>query len=484
MDKIILNNSAKKRKASFRQIILFLKLRGIISLVNSFLKVMETNNRRGAQKTEEYEREDTICTNVYSSKDNKSMHKPLNSEFILYQMLLERVLDEKQPLPEAAQDGLTKYFQPESSSDQRTMKEFDTIYQAEGAIHWYTRKTCIWKILNKALRTHNIDDIQAFAHFIRDLHSQLEDEHEKFAEVQKLSIIKVYRGQFISKDEVNRLKSTKGQLISMNSFVSTSTNKNRSLEFAKSRSPPNDDLTSIFLEINATVKSPNRPFADIRHLSAFTEEEEEFLFMFGCVFRLDNIYFDEKVKLWRAELTLCTDNDEDLKDFVSTVNSQLGEKDKLLSLGTYLFQMHKYDQAEKHYQNILQSRLIDDPIQLAHCHHGLAQVKIVKDEYNLAIENLEKAIDYIVKNNEKRDHPLLSECYNNLGAVYAEQENYPLATHFYDKAFRTTNNVPSVICSNIAQMHFKLNNYKLVLKYLQETLDNQSEEEHSSVANI
>ena len=202
--------------------------------------------------------------------------------------------------------------------------------------------------------------------------------------------------------------------------------------------------------------------------------------MFGCICRLNNIYFDERVKLWRAKLTLCAVNDEDLKDFASILNSQVGDKDKLLSLGTYLFQMHKYDQAENHYQIFLQNNQIDYPIQLAYCHHGLAQVKKVKDEYNLATENLEKAIDYIVKTNENRDHPLLSECYNNLGTIYTEQENYPLATHFYDEAFRIT---PSVTLSNMAQMHFKLKNYKLALKYLQEVLDNQSEEEHSPIAN-
>ena len=50
------------------------------------------------------------------------------------------------------------------------MKEFDTIYKAENTIHWYTRETCIRQILNKALRMHNIDDIQALGKFIRVLH--------------------------------------------------------------------------------------------------------------------------------------------------------------------------------------------------------------------------------------------------------------------------------------------------------------------------
>ena len=112
---------------------------------------------------------------------------------------------------------------------------------------------------------------------------------------KKHQLLQVYRGQFISIDEVNRLKTGKGQLISMNSFLSTSTNKKKALEFATSRSPPNDQLTSILLEIDVNLECLIQDhYADIKHLSAFSEEEE-ILFMFGCVFRIDEIYYDEKL---------------------------------------------------------------------------------------------------------------------------------------------------------------------------------------------
>ncbi|CAF1403434.1 unnamed protein product, partial [Adineta steineri] len=44
-----------------------------------------TDIRPKNDRNENNERVDTMGTNVYSSKDNQSMHNSLNSEFILYQ---------------------------------------------------------------------------------------------------------------------------------------------------------------------------------------------------------------------------------------------------------------------------------------------------------------------------------------------------------------------------------------------------------------
>ncbi len=65
----------------------------------------------------------------------------------------------------------------------------------------------------------NIDLLYLFRFFIRDLRMQLERN-------QCLSHIRVYRGQHMSKEEIEFLKNSVGHLISMNSFLSTSLNQN------------------------------------------------------------------------------------------------------------------------------------------------------------------------------------------------------------------------------------------------------------------
>ena len=119
------------------------------------------------------DRVDTMGTNVYSAKDKDSLHKSLNGEFFLYQILLQRLLDENRPLPAEAKDGLRKFFNPSDPRDEKVMKEFDAEYRCDKAIHWCTRETCVYRILNKTERTQNLDDVVAFAPFIRHRPSSL-----------------------------------------------------------------------------------------------------------------------------------------------------------------------------------------------------------------------------------------------------------------------------------------------------------------------
>ncbi len=433
--------------------------------------MMSRTPRRKQNADKQSDRVDTMGTNVYSAKDNQSMHKSLNGEFILYQVLLHQILDEKDSLS-SNESSLLNYFEPDDIQDKKVMNEFDTSYDPKKAIHWYTRETCIYKILNKALRTQDIDDINPFDSFIRDLNTQLAEQHKLFVKQQTTPFIKVYRGQFISKDEVNRLKSGIGQFISINSFLSTSTNRKKALEFATSRAPPNDTLTSILLEINVDLNTNSKPYADIRDLSAFSEEEE-ILFMLGCVFRIDNIYYDEQTKLWMANLTLCSEDDQDMKNFSSSLDKELKGQ---IAIGYHFIDMLKYDDAQKHFQKILKQNLTKNDIELAYCYYGLAKTNEKQENSNLSIEYLNQALNYLTD-----DHPLISQCYNDLGLIYSNQDNYKTAFEFFDKALQTKNNILSTTYSGLSQVHFQMKNYQIALEYLQKSLQNQSDKDLVSI---
>ncbi|CAF1469955.1 unnamed protein product, partial [Didymodactylos carnosus] len=71
-----------------------------------------------------------------------------------------------------------------------------------------------YHLLNKALRTLDIDLLYLLGFFIRDLREQLE-------QYRSPSPIRIYRTQLMSKTEVQQLDNFRGQLISMNSFLST-----------------------------------------------------------------------------------------------------------------------------------------------------------------------------------------------------------------------------------------------------------------------
>ncbi|CAF1026308.1 unnamed protein product [Adineta steineri] len=427
--------------------------------------------RRKQDPSKQNDRTERMGSVVFSAKDDKSMHKSLNGEFILYQVLLQQILDDKEALL-TNESSLLNYFEPDDIGDKKVMNEFDTSYNSKKAIHWYTRESCIYKILNKALRTQNIDDVSPFYSFIRDLNGQLGEQHKLFVKQQTTSVIKVYRGQLISKDEVNRLKAGIGQFISMNSFLSTSTNKKKALEFATSRAPPNDIVTSILLEITVDLNAKSKPYADIRNLSAFSEEEE-ILFMLGCIFRIDNIYYDEKIKLWMANLTLCSDEDQDMKNLSSSLDGQLKGQNQLIAIGYSFIDMLKYADAQELFEKILKQNLAKNDIEHAYCYHGLAKVNEKQGNSNLSIEHLNKALNYLSKNSSN-DHPLISQCYNDLGLAYSNQNNYETAFKFFDKALQIKNNISSVTYSNLSHVHFQMKHYQLALEYLEKSLQHQS----------
>ena len=102
---------------------------------------------------------------------------------------------------------------------------------------------------------------------------------------QKISLkITVYRGQQLNQNEFRRLISNCGGLISINSFMSTTTNKELASRYAGDWSL-RPMLESRLFEIEAYSQFP---------------EEEEVLFTMGAVFRIKSI--EEQNKVWHVKL--------------------------------------------------------------------------------------------------------------------------------------------------------------------------------------
>ncbi len=73
----------------------------------------------------------------------------------------------------------------------RVIDEFDRDYEKHSPTWWYTRDCFIYRMLNKALRTYDIEMINRFGFFIKDLHLQLQDLHRALPSGN----FTVYRGQ-------------------------------------------------------------------------------------------------------------------------------------------------------------------------------------------------------------------------------------------------------------------------------------------------
>ena len=93
--------------------------------------------------------------------------------------------------------------------------EFEQTYHSDSCISWYTRETFLYKLINQALRTEDVEQLYTFRFYIADLSTRLTQEFEKIkGGVEKN--VRLYRGANLSKDELERLKTSEGYLVATN----------------------------------------------------------------------------------------------------------------------------------------------------------------------------------------------------------------------------------------------------------------------------
>ena len=118
---------------------------------------------------------------------------------------------------------------------------------------WYTRDTFVYRIINRALRTQNIDIILTFYPLIADLHDQLTVLHNEFLDLGPAPSLTVYRGKRIQPNELSKITGTVGHLVSMNSFYSTGFDRTLARRFAGDHQM-NDGLISILYEVDILIQ--------------------------------------------------------------------------------------------------------------------------------------------------------------------------------------------------------------------------------------
>ncbi|CAF4493720.1 unnamed protein product [Rotaria socialis] len=91
------------------------------------------------------------------------------------------------------------------------LEELECSYDRNKAIYWYTRDSFLFRLVNKALRTMNIEVIFNCHFIIVDICKASEEEHEKLINEQNYSLsltsmVQYCRGQRMSRNELDQLK--------------------------------------------------------------------------------------------------------------------------------------------------------------------------------------------------------------------------------------------------------------------------------------
>ena len=212
---------------------------------------------------------------------------------------------------EKLKKDMLEQCQFEYKNNQRELNkinDFDKNCSSNNVLEWYAKDSFLYRLLNKAFRTQNIELICKFQYFIILLYQKFQD----LSKEQQDNPLIVYRGQKLNENTLQKLKSNVGHFISMNTILSTSRNETIARSFILGA----PTAAAIFrINLQDQIYNSFKPFIDISHFSSFSGEKE-ILFFVGTVFSIDSVV-QEKDSTWIIELTLHNETSKHIENLIS-----------------------------------------------------------------------------------------------------------------------------------------------------------------------
>ncbi|CAF0820684.1 unnamed protein product [Didymodactylos carnosus] len=387
-----------------------------------------------AQRIQQLIDGDSVGISIYSSSTAAGALEERNTAFLYFQLLVELLLNMSINAV-SRQQLLDICIQQYEGNDYelQIIKEIENTYYPQKAIWWYTRETCLYRILNKGLRDNNFEVIFAMRSFIKDLTIQLYKEHEQYLRnYTGEQILHVYRGQAILNEELNLLRQNVGEFISMNAFLSTSSKKATAVQFVN-RVSTTPELSRILYQFNIDTRFPNtKPYADIKHLSYFGNEDEV-LIALGSIFKIQQIEYNQHEQMWIATLSLCSQDDYEMKDILSQIKTETDFG--LASPGTWLYRQGEYEKSKNYFEQLMnQFKTYIDDISLGVIYNGLALAEVKLQKFDEALLHFENEFEIWEKVNIDVSNQLMASCYQNIADLYFNTSKFELALEYTDKA--------------------------------------------------
>ncbi|CAF3399744.1 unnamed protein product [Rotaria sp. Silwood1] len=471
-------------------------------------------------------RDSHIPMSIFHMDDRQKIIRDLqedSAKFMWYQLLiivLQRLPTSKYSKDEMISECRVVYHKDPIEQDK--INKYEKEYIESNAIWWYTYDCFIYRLLNKALRTQNIDVIFRFRFFIHDLNNQIKQLYLEYLQnhrpISEHRLI-VYRGQHLNIDELNILQRNINGLVSMNTFLSATLNIDIALIYAETdpKCAETSQIHSVLFIIDIfNMSEETTAFAPIARNSC-NAEEEEVLFTIGAIFKVISV--ERKENRWDIHLQLSKEENKLYRDLSHHIIKQIGSEVNSLTLGWFLYRMSDYSRAERYAQSLLKQLSNNDKetgntynlLGLIHKETGhLVQAidyykkalenytytrppnspQVIATHYNLglaylALENKELAAEHQAKakeqliNSSQTDKSLLAVMTDGLKAkLDIADGNYTRAFKSFEEVLeRKKNTLPSghpSFASTLKEMGIiqdKMNNHKKALEYFNEALD-------------
>ncbi|CAF1158459.1 unnamed protein product [Adineta ricciae] len=356
----------------------------------------------------------------------------------------------------------------------RDIDNFNTNYHEDDCIRWYTKEGFIYKIINKALRREDIDQLYLFRYYISDLSKQLAKEYEKI-KTGKDEKLHLYRGTAMHMDEIQDIRANCGKLIANNGYLSSSRNRHTALTFA--RAPPGlSNMFAVLFHIECDLKSHNDSVivADVSQLSEFPTEDE-YVFDADSIFCVENVSeIKEGVEdLIVVQMRTTKEGREKAKAYIEDCRKEMQYESPTIMVGVLLKRLGQADKSLRYFERLLKEPGAES---ISHIYNRMGVALRDKCEYDRALDYFEKAYTSI-----SEFHPpekvYTALILHNKGQIYCKKRKNQKAFPFYLEAKKILEEEISVpnryiaeVCRSIGRYYFYEKEYTLALKYYFEAL--------------
>ncbi|CAM2708222.1 unnamed protein product [Rotaria socialis] len=291
----------------------------------------------------------------------------------------------------------------------RAIDEFAKNYRTNKVLYCLTNQSFISRILNRVVRTHEIDILYKFGFFVKQATIQLNRLHEE-NKVLIETISMVYRGQTIEK-----------------TFA---------VDFIDRQLAMHRDMMGILFEIDIakTTFDEKRPFALLKDADV---DKDDVCFSMSTIFRIQSVaqITNGETMMWSVELKLVNNDDPQLRYIIASTRHDEVHANPAFHLDTAILSQprrlvricnglaaiytynHDYVKALNHYQEVLRLSLTylqSDHLDLIPIYKVIGGNHYNQKEYSNALENYEKAIKLLEQNTSPMNVDTSSDLHNSI----------------------------------------------------------------------
>lgn len=447
----------------------FAKVVGVYSDRASLLESIRENARLAAKQMEVFSFYDQ-----HGEKSTRDLSKEA-AGFLWFQMFKDMLM--RLPRDHNAKRQMLdfcRHYYHGNRAELQFIDEFERDYTSDHpqAIAWYTKQTFLYRLVNKALRTEDIEQLHNFRFFIADLSANLVREHRQSLDDTRRPT-RLYRGLKMEKEEVLLLKQNEGNLISTNGFLSTTQIREVARNFA-CKPTKRTNVFSVLFEIDcgASELGASIVFADVSQFSAFPDEAEV-LFDIGATFRILSVQ-EGDIGRWYIYMKAVNDGAHVAKDYIALNRQEEEETSPALIFGKLLQDMGQYDQSLRYFRSLL----ANDPqsVNAAHIYNAIGRTYLHQKDYRKAREYCQQAYDLMltaaVPRVKDSARPLV-----NIGLIHEKEQEYGKAVGLYFQALQVFEEYygekhlkTTAVLTNIGNCYVERERYHIGLGYFQDVL--------------